>query len=439
MRKLSFFTSLAVLLGMLCIPLAASAYDLSTFGDESIGDAFEGRLARYTTFVGARYGDTFVTNQSQGVYDYVCYPRGTRPTYRLNDGATNAATDTYSYADDRYAIYFSGENGYPEDFYGYKFKMGATVSSLELTQMAYADGGVFTSQPDVEVMDAAGNWSDATVSWDVPYDNTLGITTNYNITFTNPTVIYGVRVIGDALDDAGSPDQNGFVSAAELQVNGTLAITSQIDLENNLALNQTPLWTTHGTAYTTQYGHPERLTDGNCTISGGYETTWNDNTGGGFTADEEFAGVLFSEPQTDVAAVGIIMMMFKDGGYLTADTLRVEYLVQGGNSGDPNDWQTVTGLDLGTYDDNYTILQNAPFEGSRNRYAHSELLTFDAITAPIDGIRIIGDVLSPSGDDMDGFLGMVEFEAFAAVPEPSTVVLLLGALGSMILIVRRKK
>ncbi|MBN1910234.1 MAG: PEP-CTERM sorting domain-containing protein [Pirellulales bacterium] len=438
MRTRFLFTSLAALAAMLWIPVAANAYDLSTFGDETHGDAFQGRLARYTTFLGTAYGTTFVTDQSQGLYDYLSYPRSTRPTYRLNDGVFTTETDTYAYADDRYAIHFSGESGYPYDFYGYKFKLGATVDSLVLTQMALGDGGVFTSTPNIEVRDAAGNWNTADVSWNTPYDNTLGQTTVYTISFDQPSEVWGVRVIGDALDDAGSPDQNGFVAVAELQVNGTLTKMNPIDLTNNLALNQTPIWTTTGSGWTTQYGHPERLTDGNCVVSSDgwqYETTWNNS--GYVSPEEEFAGVLFDDPQSNVAAVGAVMMMYADGGYITADTLRIEYLEEGGDWTDPNDWHSVSNLDLGTYDDNYTALQAVG-----GRYAHSELFTFDPIAGPIDGLRMIGTTAysdDPTKADPDGFLGMLEFEAFAAVPEPGTVVLLFGALGTVLLILRRKK
>ena len=258
-----------------------------------------------------------------------------------------------------------------------------------------------------------GTWQTTEVTWDTSYnvlwdDEDKGSYSDgvldyrdYVITPVEETnQVWGVRLIGSAREENEygimSGDMNGYVSCTEFQISGNSSITDSIDLSTNLALNQIPIWTV-ATA------NPGRLTDGVIDISS------NNDTYGGSPSSEEFAGVMFLTPQSNVAAIGSCATVWADGGVLTPESLDVQYTTDNGNT-----WMSVTGLDLGRYADDVDDLRDwATAYGWYNLQSH--LFTFDPITEEIDGIRMIGESYNnPSAGDPNGFIAMLELEVFAS-------------------------
>jgi hypothetical protein len=119
-------------------------------------------------------------------------------------------------------------------------------------------------------------------------------------------------------------------------------------------------------------------------------------------------GVMFTTPQSHVTAFGIVLKFFFDGGWLDEDVepFTIEYTINNGST-----WIPVTGLEKGTYPDDYTGLELSPYP-----LETGFLFTFDPISVPIDGIRIWGDgggTADPySFPDSEGFLAATEIEVF---------------------------
>lgn len=328
------------------------------------------------------------------------------PWWYMNNGDPYSNANTYGSAN-------------PEDFVGYQFKLPASVTGINFWNRIYGDGGTFASTPRVELLRngplaQGGVWQEVLVTWNTPYDSTfLDGHRQYAITPTTPSGdVWGVRLIG-APTPGPAPDSGGWIGVGELQVTGDLPIASKIDLKNNLALGQTPLWSLN------QFGRPQVLTDGNFTVDS-FDTTW------GAGAGNDYIGVLLDAAKDNITAIGVSLKTFGDGGWFNLDAMEVQYTTDGGLI-----WTDVTGLDLGRYpaDLNYLIntavwAEVAPF-----------LWTFDAVDG-VNGIRIFGP---PGGglSDVDGFIAATELEVFAQIPEPCTLALL--ALGCLMRICRRRR
>jgi hypothetical protein len=420
--------SLSVLVGaLLCLPMTeAIAIDLTTYGHSTE----QARVARYTVEMGMAYGDTVGEYGDNpfyhGAYDYASYRGAYSAGWgEMNDGNLGSFLHTWIGTD-------------AEDYFGYRFKRPAAVTELNWSNFIFDNGGTFVSTPRVEVLtggplEAGGTWQTIAVAWNVPYDTTYipsWGTRQYVITPVAPTGdVYGVRIIGDP--SGTSPDDpTGHVGCGELEVSGNSTITDRVDLSVNLALGQTPLWT-HGA---TQYGRPGILTDGDYTYAN-HDTTYNET----LTAAKDFVGVMFDTPQSNVAAVGATMIFFDvnynpggmssyTGGWIASGDLTVEYTTDDGAT-----WTPVTGLDLGRLPAMEGELESLVWS-----YIHSELLMFDTIAEPIDGIRLAGPAVVRNSGDPDGFVGSLEFEAFRAVPEPSSLVLLI-CLAALLSAWRRKR
>ncbi len=372
--------------------------DLTTFDNANVE-------ARYTTSLGTDYGDT-IGNGGTGLYDYASYRGNGSPWWQMNNGDPYSNVNTYGGAS-------------AEDFVGYQFKSPASVAEIKFSNRIYGDGGTFASTPRVELLlngpvAQGGVWKEAPVTWDTAYDSTfVDGHRQYTITPSTPSGdVWGVRLIG-APQSGPAWDSGGWVGVGELQVSGDLPIASKIDLKNNLALGQQPLWSYN------QFSRPQVLTDGDFTVDS-YDTTW------GAGAGNDYIGVLLDSAKYNVAAIGVSLKTFGDGGWFDLDAMKVQYTTDGGIS-----WVDVTGLDLGRYPADLDYLINtanwaevAPF-----------LWTFDAVDG-VNGIRVFG---APGGGltDVDGFIGATELELFALIPEPSTVALL--AFGCLMLTCLRRK
>ena len=391
--KCFFMLAVGILLGAVS---GVQGADLTTIGSVE---------ARYTTSLGIDYGDT-IGNGGQGLYDYASSRGNGQPWWYMNNGDPFSNVNTYGATT-------------AEDFAGYQFKLPASVTEIKYSNRIYGDGGTFAAAPRVEVLRngpvaKGGVWEEVAVAWDKAYDNTfIDGHRQYTITPTAATGnVWGIRLIG-ATQPGPAPDSGGWIGVGELQVSGDLPIASKIDLKNNLALGQTPLWSWN------QMNRPQTLTDGSFTWDS-YDTTW----GAGGPRDE-YIGVLLNSAKDNITAIGITFKTFGDGGWFNPDTMKVQYTRDGGTS-----WSDVTGLNMGRYPTDLNYLINtatwpeaAPF-----------LWTFDSIDG-VNGMRIYG---APGGGltDVDGFIGAEEFEIFAQIPEPCTLVLL--ALSGLTLIRRRR-
>lgn len=388
---------LALAIGMLVGAVTTvQAADLTTIGSVE---------ARYTTSLGIDFGDT-IGNGGQGLYDYASHRGNGEPWWLMNNGDLYSNVNTYG-----------GTTA--EDFAGYMFKLPASVTEIKYSNRIYGDGGTFASTPRVEVLRngpaaQGGVWEEVPATWETAYDNTfIDGHRQYKITPAVPTGnVWGVRLIG-APQPGPAPDSGGWIGVGELQVSGDLPIAKTINLQNNLALGQTPLWSWN------QFSRPQTLTDGSFTWDS-YDTTW----GAGGPRDE-YIGVLLDSPKNDVAAIGITFKTFGDGGWFKTDTMKVQYTTDGGTT-----WNNVTGLDMGRYPTDLGYLISTANWPEVIPY----LWTFDVIDG-VNGMRIYG---APGGamTDVDGFIGAEEFEIFALVPEPCTLVLL--GLGGLALVRRRR-
>ncbi|MBN2021766.1 MAG: PEP-CTERM sorting domain-containing protein [Pirellulales bacterium] len=379
---------------------ASGAYgaDLTTFSNANVE-------ARYTTSLGTDYGDT-IGNGGQGLYDYASDRGNGWSWWTMNDGDPYSNVNTYGGAT-------------AEDFAGYQFKLPASITEINFSNRIYGDGGTFLATPRVEVLRGAplkqgGVWEEIAVTWSAAYDNTfVDGHRQYQITPSADTGnVWGVRLIGaPAPGPAG--DSGGWIGVGEIQVSGNLPIASQIDLHNNLALGQTAIWSHM------QYNEPWCLNDGDFTIWS-WETTW-----GGADANDYF-GVLLDSPKDDVCAIGVTFKTFWDGGWFELGGMKVQYTTDGGTT-----WNDVTGLDMGRFPDDLDYLINV----STWEEAAPFLWTFDAVDG-VNGMRIYGPPGGINGD-VEHFVGALEMEIFAAVPEPASWTLL--ALGGLALLALRRR
>jgi hypothetical protein len=414
------FTQFIAFSGIVALASSAWAIDLTT--NTSANEQTESaRYGRYTVGLGSWNGDTIVNDSTSvydGAYDYASSRSGGRGGWALNDDNLGTYVSTLKGLDD-------------EDFVGYRFKRPATITEINWQNRTWNNGGSFAAEPLVQVlvggpMETGGAWQTIAVTFDTPYDTSYDNTTRgYTITPDAPTgEVWGVRLIGAPyVGDNPSPnDANGFIGTCDLRVLGASSIAAKVDLSTNLALNQTPIWTHEDFTHKpmTEFNRPEVLTDGDVSRGALSETAFYDTTYlEGTTASEERIGVMFDTPQTNVTAVGIAMMFFDTrgshaelnkytGGWIAAADIDVKYTTDNGDS-----WQSVANLDTGRLGNMESDLENELWWA----YIHSELLMFDPIEEAIDGICMTGPaVVRPSeGDnDSDGFVGAVEFEAFAA-------------------------
>jgi len=354
---------------------SAQAADLTTY---------PGVEGRYMVNLGRSGGQTAFewTGFPSGLFDYISHLHGA--SWTMNDGDINSYCDTYG-----------GPN--PE-FFGYRFKLQAkTVTGLAYTNRTFWDGGTFSATPDVQYLDDVhGSWLTvpaANVVWDTPYLTTYdGGSRQYNITFATPlTNVWGIRLYGESAPapvvDPPVGDPGGFVGVGELTVYGELNL-GELNLQKNIALGAAP-YMSHFSSWS---GPAEKLTDGDLTSA-------VDTFG---ARGEDALGVLWESEQFHVAAIGVMLNQYSDGGVFSdacTHPLRVEYTTDGST------WTEVTGLDKGRYTDEWTSIGRWGFNPQV-----AWLFTFDELNG-IKGLRIIGNG-TPRGGDTDGFVGAFELEVF---------------------------
>jgi hypothetical protein len=378
--------------------------------------SYPGVASRYLVNLGRERGETVFkwSDFTGGLYDYFSAGGNQNLTWHLNnaDPWWNSVMVTFY--------------GASPDYFGYKFKLPATINQIIWWNAVFIDGGTFAAAPQVQYLDAVnGAWQTITdVTWSEPYDSVYGwtvtetrsdngepIATNYSwgvrryvVTLNNPPAnVWGIRLYGDTqpgVDDHGGATPTGFTGVTEMTLYGQVNAT--VDLTHNLALGAT------GIMSTSQIGNPNALTDGNLLS---YDTTW----GGGnsiFADEDNYVGVSWIAPQTQVGAIGIILNGFADGGLFQGENMRVEYTTNGAT------WTQVTGLNLGRYPRDEPRLMATAVSWSQNYDQQegsndtSHLFTFDTIPAGIIGIRVIGPA-EGIGWDNDGFVGCYEVEVFA--------------------------
>lgn len=249
-----------------------------------------------------------------------------------------------------------------------------------------------------------------------------------------------------------------IVSASLCAVGAQAAV---IDYSTNLALqsnggvgitgvSQTP--TTGGISYVQTFADPNiskmaNINDGN---TGTRAQTWySPDNGAGGVRDPwhpyDYAGVTWAGTQDDIAAVRIRLATFNDGGWFATPDRNdpayngtryddisfyplIQYTTDGGTT-----WLSVT-----NQVDDYDALAATISTGQGTAVLRdAATFTFDPVSG-INGIRIIGDGYDGlSGADDNGFLGIFEFEAYAAVPEPASLMLL--AIGGVLALHRRSR
>ncbi|HOW70644.1 MAG TPA: hypothetical protein PKY77_08590 [Phycisphaerae bacterium] len=360
---------------------------------------YPGREARYLVNLGRAFGDTSVTGTGMPslLHEITSGGGNQQPWWRINDGNPHGNS---------VMVTFSGSN---PDFFGYKFKLPATVKQVVWWNQAYfywEDGGTFAATPELQYLDAPnGTWQTiADVTWDRAYLTTYGPgCRKYEVTLNTPVEhAWGIRFIGNAsetpgpgsnaaVDDDGDIAGAGFVGVTEMTLYGEVELGA-LDLSNNLAFGATAI------ANDSQYSNWVSLTNG-ATEEGNYDTTWS--PAHSTPAHEDYLGVIWATPQNNVAAMGVTFAGFGDGGYFDpCSNLRIEYTTDGSN------WIAVSGLDLGRYSEDWTILRASSWGPDT-----SFLFRFDPVSG-ITGLRIIGNPDGYSGD-ADGFIGASELEVFA--------------------------
>lgn len=372
-------------------------------------------VARYLVNLGQGFGDTVVTGQPlpSGVIEFSSAGGNQSPWWRINDRVAHEASQM---------VTFSGSN---PDFFGYNFKLPATVTKVSWWNRTYLDGGTFAATPDLQYLDAPGGaWITITdVTWSDPYivEYYHGGMRPYTITLNTPVQhAWGIRLIGNAsetpmpnagiiqgstpqasygnppVDDDGAEISGaGFVGVSELTVYGHAELGT-LDLSNNLALNAQPIANNWQGVTAPEIA---RVTDG---LLDAANTTFGTVSPTG----EDYIGVTWPAAKDNVAAVGMVFAGFRDGGFFGASCSeltapRVEYTTDG------TTWVPATGLDVGRYPMDFQGLRRLQW-GPDAAY----LFRFDPVDG-ITGIRIIGNPSGFIGGEGDGFVGVLEFEVFA--------------------------
>lgn len=359
-------------------------------------------LSRYLVNLGRGYGDTVKTGRSRtkGLFEIASGGGNQQAWWRLNDGDPAGGSKCVTYY------------GASPDYFGYRFKLPATVNQVIWYNYVFGDGGTFDAAPEVQYLDAVdGTWHTITdVTWDRPYNSTYVTfghfdgARRYVVTLNNPPkAIWGLRLYGETkpgTDDVAIFNQQpevpdvpgtGFVGVTEMTLYGQLELGT-LDLNTNLALSQAVI------ASDSQFANMAVLTNGD--VDGDFDTTWNPAEPEG--THEDYVGVTWPTPQNNVAAMGVVFNGFNDGGYFDpCSPIRIEYTQDG------TTWTPVTGLDLGRFPGTWFDLRARPWAPDT-----AFLFRFDAVNG-ITGLRIIGDPDGYTGGDLDGFIGCFEVEVFA--------------------------
>jgi hypothetical protein len=340
--------------------------------------------ARYFVNLGKSWGDT-VPVVPGGIYELASGPGNASPWWRINDGTATGHANTF------------GETG--DESIGYRFKTQAIIHSIVFTDYVDADGGTFTAAPAVAVL-VGGAWYKVVASWSPAYDSTFDVGMHqYTITPSAPLAnIDGVMLANSATPGTG--DGDGYIGVTELKLIGRMLLPRPVDLTVDLTgAAGTTAFSTHS-QYDLSSLIDDDLTTYDTTVLAGQDLV---NHG-----RYDQMGVMFATPQSHVTAFGIVLKFFSDGGWLDEDhdPFTIEYTTNNGAS-----WIPVTGLDKGTYADDYAGLELSTYP-----LETGFLFTFDPISIPIDGIRIWGDgggTADPySFPDSEGFLAATEIEVF---------------------------
>ena len=184
-----------------------------------------------------------------------------------------------------------------------------------------------------------------------------------------------------------------------------------------------------------QQGTLNLLTDSNLSTS---NDTWNR----GGSTNFDFVGLRFTTPEDGVNSIQVNVRVFGDGGWWVSNTPKVQvttnadfasYGIPGFHGGPPNANNDGIWSDV-AFTSDYPLDAT---DGSPGSVTDGGLYTF-SLNTPVDGvygIRVIGDAGGFAGTDSDGdFIGAYEVMA-SAVPEPSSVALIL--LGGLALVRRR--
>lgn len=238
-----------------------------------------------------------------------------------------------------------------------------------------------------------------------------------------------------------------ILSCAAVLTTAGLVHAATIDYDPNIALssNGATAILGHATSPTdpgearAQNGKPQYINDGDLATREMTHFGYKDNYAQTVWHPYDYAGVTWNTVQNNVAAVKVYFNAFSDGGWLAtpnqndpaftgnnqgADDISfyptIQYSTDGGTT-----WTNVTGQS-----DDYetTVIPKVPT--SYATLVGPATFTFDPVSG-INAVRIIGDGYGPSGGDINGFIGIAEFEAYV-VPEPTSLGLLALASGLML-------
>ncbi len=371
---------------------ATASQDLTT--NDAAGTNAVVRQARYLVNLAISGGDSvYLQPGESGLYDYARARGNQSGWYVINDGAT-AGSVAVTYADPG-----SGSSTYspPPDYFGYKFKYPVTVTNLVYVDYCFGDGGTFSSAPEVQILSALdGTWTTVASAITPAYQNWFsnGRRVTYTITPATPIdSVWGVRLHGNTTS-SGAWDRSGWACVTELRMNGTPDFGVELDFTNNLALSGTPFCSDN--AWKTGAG--SQINDGNFDNSA---ELWDVAA----PAGEKHVGISWTTPKRRVAALGVALTFFADGGWFQdtpGDPLRVEYTVDGEN------WTAVNNLHKGRYTADYAACDALSWN-----YKGAWLFTFD----PVDDVRGIRLAALPGGSvgalGGNGYVSVRELEVYA--------------------------
>ncbi len=352
------------------------------------------RQARYLVNLAISGGDSvYLQPGESGLYDHSRARGNQSGWYVMNDGAMAGAV-AVTYADPGYA---SSTYSASPDYFGYKFKWPVTVSNLVYVDYCFSDGGTFSSAPALQVLSSLdGVWTTVASSISPSYQNWFsgGRRVTYTITPVSPvTNVWGVRLYGNTTASSAW-DRSGWACVTELRMNGTPHFGLSLDFANNLALSGTPFCS--GNAWKT--GNGSSINDGNFNNSA---EVWNVAS----PAGEKHVGIVWPAPKRRIAALGVALTFFADGGWFqdtTGNPLRVEYTTDGQN------WTPVSGLRKGRYTADYAACAALSWD-----YKGSWLFMFN----PVDGVRGVRLAGLPGGSVAalggNGYVSVRELEVYS--------------------------